>query len=183
MHDCNGQAVAEAAVVANLAKAQGITVFTVAIGTEFSTAVLSSMSTTDTDPAKPHFFLASSPTAMQDIYASLGARVVNWGGECTVTALDAPGDGATVRLYKGGTLVATTVADASGSFVFPSVAPGTYTFSATMTKDTLTYDVPTIVVGGPDLPSAPSLVVPVAQGTYSIHLALRTAHPPSCGGI
>ena len=182
MGGCNGEAEAQAVNMANQAKAQGITVFTIAIGTDFSGSLLEAMATPDTDPAKPHFFVASNPNVMEEIYDSLGDRIINYGGECTVTALDSPAAGATITLYKDGAQVAQTQADAAGNFSFENVQPGTYTFSATLTYNGLTYDVFTSKVGGPELSGSPTLVVGEAEGTYQIHLALKTATPPSCSG-
>ncbi len=178
---CNVQASADSIDVANQAKAAGVTLFTVAVGDDFLTYVMQAMATPDTNPAYPHFLQASSPDAMAQIYQALGDRIVNFGGECTVRTEDQPANGALVRLYKDGAQVAQTYADAAGNFTFDNVQPGTYTFSATITRDGVTYDVFTNKVGGVTLSSPPTLVVGESAGTYSITLSLKTARPPQCG--
>ncbi len=180
MGGCNGVAETQAINAALQAKAAGVTVFTVAIGDDFSSSILQAMASPDTDPGKPHFFAASNPTAMQQIYDALGARVVNFGGEChNVDPIPSPGVGAHIVLYKGGVAVAETYASDGGKFTFGNVEPGTYTFSASLTRDGLTYDVFTNTDGGYEI-IPPSITVGDDLGTYSKELSLKTAHPPSC---
>ena len=107
-------------------------------------------------------------------------RIVNYGGECTITP-DRNGRGRRHGAHlQNGTLYAETTASASGTFVFPNVEPGTYTFSATMTRDGLTYDVFTNRIGGTEI-AAPTITVGEDAGIYSADLSLKTAHPPVCG--
>ena len=180
--DCNTPASGDAIDMANSAKAAGVTVFTVGIG-DFLTYVLEAMATPDSDPAYPHFLQASNPSAMQQIFDALGDRIVNFEGGCTIIPEDGVANGASVTLYKDGSQVAQTYADDAGNFFFNELEPGTYTFSATITRDGTTYDVMTNKIGGYELTSPPELVVEQSAGTYSIHLALKTASPPQCGGL
>ena len=85
-----------------------------------------------------------------------------------------------MTLYKGGAQVAQTVADSAGNFTFCPVDQGTYTFSASLSRDGVTYDVLTNVVGGYELESPPQLVVGHTAREYYIHLALKTNGPPEC---
>jgi hypothetical protein len=183
MGGCNGTAEAQAMDVAEAAKMAGVTVFTVAIGNDFSGTILRTMASTDSDPLKPHFFTAANPAAMEQIYASLGTRVTNLGGECKVTPVERPADGdaAYVAIWKSGVKVAETTCSDSGSFVFQNVEPGTYTFDASTTRDGLTYDVFTNRIGGLEI-AAPTLVVGEAEGVYSADLFLNTSTPPVCAG-
>ena len=182
MGECNSQAEFDAINQANEAKSAGITVFTIAVGTDFSSELLTAMASPDSDPSEPHFLTAANPTAMQDIYDSLGNRIVTYDGGCTVVPQDAAASGARVTLYKDGAEVTHTFADDGGSFAFTNVDPGTYTFSASTTRDGVTYDVFTNQVGGTELEGDPTLVVEQAEGTYLIHLALKTSNPPECAG-
>jgi hypothetical protein len=179
---CNTPASADAIDMANSAKAAGVTVFTVGIG-DFLTYVLESMATPDSDPDNPHFLQASNPSAMQEIYDSLGNRILNYSGGCTIIPEDQAANAASVTLYRDGSQVAQAFADDAGNFIFNDVEPGTYTFSATVTRDGITYDVMTNKVGGYELTDPPELVVEQASGTYSIHLSLKTDSPPQCEGL
>ena len=182
MGGCNSQAEYNAIDQVNLAKSAGITVFTIAVGTDFSSELLTAMASPDSDPSESHFFTAANPTAMQDIYDSLGNRIVTYDGGCTVVPQDAAASGARVTLYKDGSEVAHTFADDGGSFTFSNVDPGIYTFSASITRDGVTYDVFTNQVSGTELEGDPTLVVEQAEGTYHRHLALKTSNPPTCAG-
>lgn len=179
---CNTPASADAIDMANSAKAAGVTVFAVGIG-DFLTYVLQAMATPDSDPDYPHFLQASNPTAMQQIYDGLGERIINFDGECTTVPEDRAANQALVTLYQDGSQIGQTYADDAGNFNFNEVEPGTYNLSATVTRDGITYDVLTNKIGGIELDSLPELVVGQASGTYSIHLALKTANPPQCGGL
>ena len=176
---CNTPASADAIDMSNQAKAAGVTVFTVGIG-NFLTSVLQAMATTDTNPEYPHFLQATDPDAMEQIYDALGQRIINFGGECTVKTEDQAANGALVKLFKNGAQVAQTWADAAGNFSFDDIEPGTYTFSATITRDGIVYDVFTNKVGGIELTDPPTLVVEESAGTYTIPLSLKTANPPQC---
>jgi Flp pilus assembly protein TadG len=182
MGGCNGVAESQAINVALQAKMAGVTVFTVAIGDDFSSSILQAMASPNSDPSKPHFFTASNPTAMEQIYQSLGDRMVSFGGECHITPIEKAADGATVAIYdSGGHLVQTTTASASGSFIFRNVNPGVYTFAASLVREGLAYNVFTNRIGGYQI-SAPTITVDDAEGTYSADLSLKTATPPACGG-
>ena len=176
---CNTPASADAIDMANQAKASGVTLFTVGIG-DFLTYVLEAMATPDSNPDYPHFLQASDPDAMQQIYDSLGERIINFGGECTIIPEDTVAAGALITLYKDGGIIAQTTANDAGKFQFTDVEPGTYEFSATITSNGITYDVFTNKVGGYDLTSAPTLEVGEDAGTYQINLALKTSNPPQC---
>ena len=176
---CNTPASADAIDMANQTKASGVTLFTVGIG-NFLTYVLEAMATPDSNPQYPHFLQASDPNAMQQIYDSLGERIINFGGECTIVPENTVAAGALVTLYKDGAIVAQTTANDAGKFQFNDVEPGTYEFSATITSNGITYDVFTNKVGGYDLTGAPTLEVGEDAGTYSINLALKTSNPPQC---
>jgi hypothetical protein len=179
---CNTPASADAIDMANSAKAAGVTVFTVGIG-NFLTYVLEAMATPDSDPAYPHFHQASNPTAMQEIYDGLGERIINFEGECTLVPEDRAADYALVTLYQDGSQIDQTYTDDAGNFNFNEIEPGTYALSATITRDGITYDVLTNKIGGYELEGLPELVVEQPSGTYSLHLALKTANPPQCGGL
>jgi hypothetical protein len=181
MGGCNGTAEAQAMDVAQAAKAAGVTVFTVAIGNDFSGTILQNMASPSPDPSKAHFFVASDPTAMQQIYAALGARVTNLNGECKVTPIAQAAADAYIAIYKDGVKVAETTCSDSGSFVFSNVEPGTYTFVASTTRDGLTYNVFTNRIGGLQI-SSPTVVVGQEAGAYSADVFLKSSTTPGCVG-
>jgi len=177
---CNASAEQDAIEQAMIAKQDGIIVFTIAVGDDFNSAVLEAMATEDTDPTKPHFFQAGSETDLDAIYQSLAVRVQNIGSECQVNEFESAGTNATVSIYRNGTLYDQTTAAVSGSYVFPDVEPGTYTFSVTMQKNGLTFDIMTDVIGGSESDAPPSVTVGSAVGTYIRDLYLRSSTPLVC---
>ena len=176
---CNLPASAEAIEFANQAKQAGMVVFTVAIGEDFLTHVMEAMASPDSDSGRPHFFTAENPAAMREIYDTLSERIEDF-KECILIPSDSAAGGATVTVYKDGAQVDQTTADSAGTFTFCPVDPGTYTFSASVSRDGVTYDVLTNKVGGYELGSPPELEVLHAAGAYYIHLALKTDSPPQC---
>ncbi len=177
---CNASAEQDAIEQALIAKQDGIIVFTIAVGDDFNSDVLRAMATEDTDPTKPHFFQAVSETDLEAIYQSLAVRVQNIGSECQVNEFESAGTNATVSIYKDGALYDQTTAAESGSYVFPDVEPGTYTFSVTMRKNGLTFDIMTDVIGGSESETPPSVTVGSAAGTYIRDLYLRSSTPLVC---
>ncbi len=181
MGGCNGTAEAQAMDVAQAAKTAGVTVFTVAIGNDFSDTILQSMASPSSDPSKPHFFVASDPTAMEQIYQSLGTRVTHLSGECKVTPVEQGAASAYVAIWKNGVKVAETTADSGGNFVFSNVAPGTYTIVASTSRDGLTYNVFINRIGGMEI-DPPTVVVGEQAGVYSVDVFLKSSTLPECAG-
>jgi Mg-chelatase subunit ChlD len=177
---CNGLAEQQALEQANIAKQAGIIVFTIAMGDSFNSDLLRAMATADTDPSKPHFFVANTGQDLRAIYLSLAQRINNIGGECNVEEFESSGEYARVSLYKDGELYATTTASATGSYVFTDVEPGTYSFAVTMQKNGLTFDVLTKLIGGPPAEEPITITVGQGVGTYVKDLYLRTSTPLQC---
>ncbi len=177
---CNGLAEQQALEQANIAKQAGIIVFTIAMGDSFNSDLLRAMATADTDPSKPHFFVANTGQDLRAIYLSLAQRINNIGGECNVEEFESSGEYAQVSLYKDGELYATTTASATGSYVFTDVEPGTYSFAVTMQKNGLTFDVLTKLIGGPPAEEPITITVGQGVGTYVKDLYLRTSTPLQC---
>jgi hypothetical protein len=177
---CNDMAVQHAIEQANIAKQAGVIIFTIAVGDDFDPAFLPAMATEDTHPDKPHFFQVNGPDELVDIYSVIADRVNNIGSECQVKEYETTGDNAVVSIYRNGNLYAQTTASETGSYVFPDVEPGEYTFSVTMYKNGLLYDVLTNVIGGPPAEGPITLTVGAPAGTYVRDLYLRTTTPLNC---
>ena len=120
-------------------------------------------------------FIAKDKTGLQNIFTTLTQRIAA-ASECTAIPHNLVASGATVSLSKDGNVMATTQADASGSFAFNNVSPGTYTLAASVVRNGITYDVFTSGVGGMDIP-APSVTVGQPAGVYSVDASLKTSHP------
>ncbi|MHB0876003.1 MAG: vWA domain-containing protein [Anaerolineae bacterium] len=179
---CNTIAEQQAIEQANMAKQQGIIIFTIAIGDDFNSNLLRAMATEDTDPNKPHFFQAVTQDDLEQIYETIANRVNDIGSECGVEEFEATGDNTVVTIYKDGSTTAyrQTVASSTGAFVFTNVEPGEYTFSATMSRNGLTFDILTEVIGGPEAEEPIALSVGEGKGTYVQDLYLRTSTPLQC---
>ena len=177
---CNAIAQQHAIEQANLAKQAGVIVFTVAVGGGFDTDFLQAMATEDSDASRPHFFQAGSRAELESIYQAIALRLNDTGQDCDVEEFESAGSGAVVSIYKNGSLYAQTTASDTGSYVFPDVDPGTYTFSVSMSRNGLTFDTMTDVIGGPEAPSAPTVTVGASVGTYIRDLYLRSSTPLIC---
>jgi len=177
---CNDLAVQQAVEQANAAKQAGIVIFTIAIGDNFNTDLLQAMATEDTDPSKPHFFSAATQEELQAAYRSIAERVVDIGAECEVKESETPGGGAEITLYRDGVVYAQTQASSSGSFVFTPVDPGEYSFSVSLVKNGLTFDVLTETIGGPAAAAPITIVAGEGNGTYVRDLYARTSTPLLC---
>ncbi|HZQ05636.1 MAG TPA: hypothetical protein VFD70_03600, partial [Anaerolineae bacterium] len=183
---CNDPAVQDAISQANIAKTDGngddlpdIIVFTIAIGDDFNPDSMRAMAS---DPVDEHYYRVTDAASMASIYNQIANRVQQIGEEtCHIytTYPFANGAALTIRKPDGTSVNVTTTSQ--GEFLLRNVPVGTYTItSATVTVDGFTYDVFTDGVGGPDLGSAPTVVVGDATTTYSTEIALRTNDGVSC---
>ncbi|HFD39774.1 MAG TPA: VWA domain-containing protein [Anaerolineae bacterium] len=183
---CNDSVYQQAIEQANLAKQDGTIIFTIGIHTSIDEDLMRAIASPDTDPTKPHFFLAESDMDFGQIYDQIMDRLPTiCSEECVANENATVGAGATVRLYDdNGNLVATTTADASGGFIFTDLEPGTYELRASWTDPQygLLYDVLTWVLGGPPLASGEKITVEIPQGTGSTHkdVYLRTSEQIDC---
>ena len=177
---CNDLAVQDALSQANMAKQQGIIIFTIAIGDDFNSDLLRAIATADSDPAKPHFFTAVNQNDLASIYQQIATRVANIGAECAVEEFETVGNGLTVTLSQNGSVVAQTTTSASGSYVFNDVQPGTYTLTVSGQKDGMTFDVMTDIIGGPAATQPITVTAGTGMGTYQRDLYVRTSTPLQC---
>ncbi|NPV07431.1 MAG: VWA domain-containing protein [Anaerolineae bacterium] len=177
---CNAMAEQHAIEQANIAKQAGIEIYTIAIGDHFDSSVLRAMASEDTDPSRPHFYQADDPAELEEIYRTIARRLFGERPTCTVDEFEATGEGATVSIYKDGSLYATTTASATGSYVFSNVEPGQYVFAVNLQKYGLTYDVLTEVIGGPAASSPITITVGQGTGTYLRDLYVKTSTPLVC---
>jgi hypothetical protein len=157
-------------------------IFSVAIGSDFNSAALQAIASTQTNANEPYFFTATDPASMQAIYNQISQRVQAIGGSCQVIQTPQLAPSATVIIKNQDTgQVFTVQTDATGQFIIPNAAPGTYVFqSATVTYWPYVYDVFTDGVGGPTLDSPPTFVVSAGTGTYLTDVALKTSTNVSC---
>ncbi len=187
---CNSEVYDSAVEQANLAKQQGIIVFTVGIHETIDADLMTAIASPDTDPTKPHFFQARTAADFEAIYNAIKERLPGLGNEeCVATEDAAAGMSAVVRLYdSGGNLVATTTADATGGYMFDltslNLGPGTYELRAVW-QDTsfdppVEYDVMTWVLGGPPANAPITVEIPPGTGTTVKDLYLRTDQQFTC---
>jgi hypothetical protein len=183
---CNLSVYQAAVQQANLAKQEGVVIFTIGIHTNIDEDLMTAIASPDTDPSKPHFFLADDMADFETIYDQIHDRLPTLcSEECVANENAAIGKNATVRLYDdGGNLVATTTADASGGFIFSDLEPGTYELRAQWTDPQygLLYDVLTWVLGGEPLQSGEKIWVEIPQstGTSNRDVYLRTSQQLNC---
>jgi hypothetical protein len=185
---CNDSVKQDAIEQANLAKQEGVIVFTIGIHTTIDEPLMKALASPDTDPSKPHFFKATTSTDFQAIYDQIEDRLPEMGNEeCIANENATVGGGATVRLYdSGGNLVATTTADSSGGFMFTDLQPGTYELRASWPdhsfNPSVVYDLPTWTLGGDPLKSGEKILVTIPQGTGTTNkdVYLRTSQQFTC---
>lgn len=186
---CNQPAIDDAINQANRSKGPanmggvGSIVFSIAIGDNFQYDLLRSIASPDTDPSKPHFFVAPGPTELEEIYRRIAERVQNIGSEnCYVEEYPLPGEGATVVLYKNGQVYRTTTASATGAFQFIGVEPGVYQIAAWLERDGLRYDILTDSLGGNPLQELPTIEISSspAYEVKNINLYLKNSTPLVC---
>jgi len=186
---CNQPAIDDAINQANVSKMPankggvGGIVFSIAIGDNFQYDFLRAIASADTDPSKPHFFVAPGPQELEQIYRSIAERVQNIGTEnCYVEEYPLPGEGATVVLYKNGQVYRTTTASATGAFQFTGVEPGTYQIAAWLEREGLRYDILTDSLGGNPLETLPTIEISdsPAYEVKNINLYLKNSTPLVC---
>jgi len=189
---CNQNAEQDALDQANIAKGDtnpadykpDTIIFTIAIGTDFNPSLLQAIATTDTDPSKPHYFRATDAASMASIYQQISQRVQQIGGEtCQIIATEDFASGALVTVRYPDSTTRTVTTTSNGEFVLTGsdLVEGTYTIvSASVTVNGITYNIFTDGMGGPPLPSSPTVVVGASSGTYKIDLFLKTGSPPTC---
>lgn len=183
---CNDSVTQAAVQQANLAKEQGVVIFTIGIHTTIDIDLMKAIASPDSDPSKPHFFLANTLNDFQVIYDQIHDRLPTLcSEECNFPEAAAQASGATVRLYDNrGNLVATTTADSTGGFVFDDMEPGLYELRAQWTDPGtgLLYDVLTKVLGGDPLDSGQKIWVEIPESTGTTHrdVYLRTSQQLSC---
>ncbi|HDN80094.1 MAG: hypothetical protein DRI61_02640 [Chloroflexi bacterium] len=186
---CNQPAIDDAVNQANQAKklveegGLGAIVFSIAIGDNFQYDLLRAIASPDTDPSKPHFFVAPGPDELEQIYESIAERVQHICDEiCQVKEYPAPGSQATVILYKDGQVYRTTTASEGGAFQFLGVEPGVYQLAAWVEKDGLRYDILTDSLGGIPLEELPTVEISDSPGyeVVNINLYLKTSSTLTC---
>jgi len=183
---CNDQVYQSAVEQANLAKQEGDIIFTIGIHTSIDEDLMRAIASPDTDPDKPHFFLAETDMDFAQIYDQIMDRLPTiCSEECIANENATIGAGAIVSLYdENGNLVATTTADATGGYMFTDIEPGTYELRATWTDPQygLLYDLMTWVLGGPPLDEGEKITVEIPLGTGTTHkdLYLRTSEQVDC---
>ncbi len=182
---CNDPAVQDMIDQANIAKNANnqIIVFVIAIGNDANSTALKAVATPDSDPSKPHYFVATDPTSMANIYQQIANRVQNIGGEgCQIIQTEGFAPGANLVVKNTTTGISYNVQTTStGAFSIPNVDAGTFVFqSGTVVVNGLTYNIFTDSLGGPPSTSSPSITVPDADGTYTKDLFLGTSQPPTC---
>ena len=186
---CNSGADQDATQQANIAKADSngdgtpdAIVYTIAVGTDFNPALLQALASTDTDPANPHYFRATSAATMASIYAQISSQVNSISGSCRLIETEgfAPNAVLSVRYPDGSTNNLTT--NDIGEFVIPNAASGTYQVTgASTTINGVTYNIPTDGVGGPQISWPVNIVADAASGTYKGEVALKASTTVTCG--
>ena len=164
---------AEAIAAANMAKAQGIEVFSIAIGDDFDPSVMMAIASPD-EGGVPHFYVAASAAQLQGIYDSL-VQQMGWVEEYpTCTEVSRPGTYALVTLQGPGGWTATVITDENWHFTFTNVPDGLHTVSASIVLDGQTFDV---LTDGPC--GNPTQVYWYVQDgqAYTADLFLTTADP------
>lgn len=164
MGGCNYPAEEQSVEQADLAKQEGILVYTIAIGDDFSTDLLQEM-------ASPGgFFVAPGPEELHQIYDNL-ARTIGYqlvDSVCQGNTERRAGVQVTIQGDNGYT--ATTYTDENGYYVFENVPLGTYTFQASVVIDGETFDVLSEDPCG--TPTTVQITIP-DSGTYAVDLNLR----------
>jgi von Willebrand factor type A domain/Putative Tad-like Flp pilus-assembly len=186
---CNSGAEQDAVQQSDFAKADSngdgvpdAIIYTIAIGTGFDPALLQTLASTDTDPAKPHYFRASDATTLASIYAQISNQVKSISGSCRLieTEAFAPNAVLSVRNPDGSTQNLTT--NDIGEFVIPNAASGTYQVTgASTTINGVTYNIPTDGVGGAQISWPISMVAGTESGTYKGEVALKASTAMTCG--
>ncbi len=186
---CNQPAIDDAVDQANIAKKPveqgglGAIVFSIAIGDNFQYDLLQAVASPDSDPSKPHFFVAPGPDELEQIYESIAGRVQNICDEiCQIEEFPLPGTGATVQLLKDGMPYMTTTATEGGAFAFEGVEPGTYQLRAWVEIDGIRYDVLTDTLGGSPLEELPTVEISDSPGyeVKNVNIYLRTSQTIEC---
>ncbi len=182
---CNDSVYQDAVQQANLAKEEGVVIFTIGIHTNIDEDLMTAIASPDTNPSEPHFFLADDLEDFEAIYEQIQERLPTLCNECVANENAAVGNNAIVRLYDDhGNLVATTTADASGSYIFTDLEPGTYELRAQWTDPAygLLYDELTWVLGGEPIESGQKIWVEVPDSTGSTQrdVYLRTGEQLDC---
>jgi hypothetical protein len=185
---CNSQAEQDAIAQANIAKGDGnndgfpdVTIFSIAVGTDFNPALLQAIASTDTDPNKPHYFTATDATSMASIYQQIASQVQTLSGDCTVIDSEAFAPNTTVAVrFPNGSVQNFTTSNL-GSFVIPNAPDGNYQITgASVTINNLTYNSPTDGVGGPQISWPINVTVGADSVSYKTDFALKTTTPITC---
>lgn len=164
---------AEAIAAANIAKAQGIEVFSIAMGDDFDPSVMGAIASPDTGGV-PHFYVAANAAQLQALYDSL-VRQLGWTEELpTCQEVSRPGTAAVVTLQGPNGWTATVITDENWHFTFTHVPDGLHRVSAYITLDGQTFDV---LTDGPC--GDPTEVYWYVEGGQAYHtdLYLTTANP------
>ncbi len=136
----DAEASAQAIDIANAAKAAGVEIFAIAIGSDFDPSVLQSIASPDTN-GRRHFIAASAGDLAQ-IYTSIVSNLTHLekNTECR-GKLNTPG-GAQVTI-AGPSYSGTTTTDEQGQFTFENLPSGLYTIQVQAVIDNQTYDIMT----------------------------------------
>jgi len=183
---CNDSVYQAAIEQANLAKEQGVVVFTIGIHEQIDEDLMRAIASPDTHPDKPHFFQAQTGEEFEEIYQSIEDRLPKLGvEECVANENAAVGAGAWVYLYDDqGNQVASTQASSTGDFVFDDVEPGTYELRASWIDNSMSpgilYDVMTWTLGGDPADEPITVDVPLGKQTTQMNLYLRTDQQFTC---
>jgi hypothetical protein len=186
---CNSAAEQDAVQQANFAKADAngngvpdAIVYTIAIGNDFDPALLQALASTDTDPAYPHYFRATSPATLAQVYAQISSQVNSISSSCRLIETESFAANAVISVrYPDGSTRNLTTNDI-GEFVIPNAPNGTYQVTgASTTINGVTYNIPTSGVGGPVISWPVNIVAGSENGTYKGEVALKASTTVACG--
>jgi Flp pilus assembly protein TadG len=188
---CNDPAVQDAIDQANIAKGDtnphdgkpDVTIFSIAVGTDFNPSLLQAIKSTDTSSSGPHYYTATDANSMANIYQQIGAQVQDIGNQtCGTIQTTGFAGGANLVVKNLNTGISYNLQTTSaGQFELLNADPGRYEFqSATVTINGYVYNVFTQFVGGPPLSSLPYVDVEVGDGTYKDDLYLKTTTNITC---
>lgn len=164
---CNAPAHNGVTNEAQVAKEQGIIVFTIAIGDDFNADALQAA-------ASPGFFFqASNEAELLAAYNSIRDVIVTLVVGEVPMIVDQPAEGARITISDGQGHSFTTLADANGNYTFYNVPYGNYTFQASTVLTGTTYDVLTDGING----GAADVAVNLAGDAATQDLFMTTSTP------
>ncbi len=183
---CNYNSVQDMTNEATIAKSNGIIVFVVAIGTDWSTnpnlvSMFPAMASYNTNNTQ-HFIPAPDHDSLVNAWTSISTSVQQIGTDCQTAPSTQPAVNIPITLKReGDNTILQQSTDAAGQAIFTNIPTGIWDIQPTSVTDgALTYNQYTLGPGGMNLVTLPTLEVKIQDQTYPADVWLSSTTPVTC---